>query len=214
MTGTTAEETHGYDHDPDRDREPAETDEVEGTDETTLLDAADRPDGFTPRHATTDEAAEVDEGDGVATGHVHLPEEHQAAGTVYDHGAPVDDTDIDHELDSASDSTSDTTSDTTTDTSADAPVGAEGAGQVGKWWPDGASDEVMGRWREAQIAFVDDPAAAVRDGRAAVEDAVRRLTEALDAEVERVSATGNGDTEAMRQAMRAYRQVLDRLVAL
>lgn len=223
MTDITTEETHGHDHDPDREREPL--------DETRLIDASDPPDGFTPRHAATDarldthpdetgetgeadqldEVDAVDERDGVATGHVHLPEEPQATGTVYDHGTPVDDTADEVEPDVEAGVEPEVEPDTA---AATAGV-ADESGEAGKWWPEGASGDVMDRWREAQIAFVDDPAAAVRDGRVAVEDAVRRITESLDAEVDRVSKAGEvGDTESLRQAMRGYRQLLDRLVAL
>lgn len=99
------------------------------------------------------------------------------------------------------------------ETSADVAAGGDADG---KWWPSDATSEVTERWRDAQIAFVDDPAAAVRQGRETVEDAVRRLTEALSSQVERVSggSTDGGDTEALRQVMRGYHRLLDRLVDL
>jgi hypothetical protein len=99
---------------------------------------------------------------------------------------------------------------------AEVPVAAQvGGDENGKWWPGDVTGAVMERWRDAQIAFVDDPAAAVREGRAAVEDAVRHLTEALATRVDQLSGDGDGgDTERLRQVMRGYHRLLDRLVEL
>jgi hypothetical protein len=78
-------------------------------------------------------------------------------------------------------------------------------------------DEVQGRWREVQIAFVDDPKDAVQRADDLLGEVVTALTTQLTARTgelrERWSADG-GDTEKLRLALRDYRTTLERLLAL
>lgn len=68
--------------------------------------------------------------------------------------------------------------------------------------------EFRRRWQEAQVAFVDDPAAAVDSARRLLTAAVDTLDESL-----RVADTGT-DTELLRLRMRRYHTALDQLTAL
>lgn len=72
------------------------------------------------------------------------------------------------------------------------------------------------QWREAQGHFVDDPRAAVSQADELVEQALRRLTESYAQRRETIengwSHGENIDTEALRQALRGYRDLFDQLV--
>ncbi|MFI1916631.1 hypothetical protein [Nocardia sp. NPDC020380] len=72
------------------------------------------------------------------------------------------------------------------------------------------------QWREAQGNFVDDPRAAVSQADELVEQALRRLTESYAQRRETIengwSHGENTDTEALRQALRGYRDLFDQLV--
>ncbi|MCP2344029.1 hypothetical protein [Nonomuraea roseoviolacea] len=86
--------------------------------------------------------------------------------------------------------------------------------------------EVQARWRELQAGFVDDPGDAVRRADGLVGEVVEALTSALTSRTgelrQRWSGSGeNGndtdtdtDTEQLRLALREYRTVLERLLAL
>ncbi len=87
-----------------------------------------------------------------------------------------------------------------------APGGAAGAQEL---WPSERRADTDRQWRDAQVSFVDDPAAAVSAGRELVTSALRAVTEALSGSDEH-----SGDTEQLRQQMRRYRRVLDALGSL
>lgn len=79
-------------------------------------------------------------------------------------------------------------------------------------------DEVQSRWRDVQASFVDDPGEAVQRADGLVEEIVEALTSSLTTRTselrERWKGADGGDTEQLRLALREYRGVLERLLAL
>ncbi len=77
---------------------------------------------------------------------------------------------------------------------------------------------VQARWRDLQAAFVDDPSEAVQRADGLVEEVVEALTSALTTRTgelrEKWKGADGGDTEQLRLALREYRGVLERLLAL
>ncbi|MEO3824065.1 hypothetical protein [Actinomadura sp. B10D3] len=73
------------------------------------------------------------------------------------------------------------------------------------------------RWREVQSAFVDDPAESVRKADGLASEAVDALGRTIAAHRRALSEAlekgGHADTERLRQALRGYRELLDRIVA-
>ena len=77
--------------------------------------------------------------------------------------------------------------------------------------PDG--DAFTERFRDIQLRFVDEPKAATAEAATLVGEAVDKLTSSLKAQ--RDSLGGNADdTEKLRVELRAYRDILNRLLAL
>lgn len=80
--------------------------------------------------------------------------------------------------------------------------------------------EVQARWRDLQASFVDDPGEAVRRADGLVGEVVEALTSALRSRTEELRGRwkdgdgDTGDTERLRLALREYRGVLERLLAL
>ncbi|MBN6053920.1 hypothetical protein JYK22_18410 [Nonomuraea sp. RK-328] len=78
--------------------------------------------------------------------------------------------------------------------------------------------EVQARWRELQAGFVDDPGDAVQRADGLVGEVVEALTSALTSRTgelrQRWSGSDDNDTEQLRLALREYRTVLERLLAL
>ncbi|MFG2072892.1 hypothetical protein [Nonomuraea maritima] len=78
--------------------------------------------------------------------------------------------------------------------------------------------EVQARWRDLQASFVDDPGEAVQRADGLVGEVVESLTSTLNSRTaalrDRWKSAGDSGTEEMRQALREYRDVLERLLAL
>ncbi|TYB59534.1 hypothetical protein FXF51_34250 [Nonomuraea sp. PA05] len=79
--------------------------------------------------------------------------------------------------------------------------------------------EVQARWRDLQSSFVDDPGEAVQRADGLVSEVVDSLTSTLSSRTnalrDRWKETGSSaDTEQLRLALRDYRTVLERLLAL
>lgn len=74
----------------------------------------------------------------------------------------------------------------------------------------------VARWQEIQAGFVDEPRKAVQDADALVTDMMQRLAETLAAEREqlepRMGAGGDVSTEDLRQGLRRYRSLFERLL--
>ena len=75
----------------------------------------------------------------------------------------------------------------------------------------------VARWQEIQAGFVDEPKKAVQDADALVTDLMRRLAETLASERDqlesRMGAGGDVSTEDLRQGLRRYRSLFERLLA-
>jgi len=75
----------------------------------------------------------------------------------------------------------------------------------------------VARWQEIQAGFVDEPRKAVHDADALVTDLMQRLAETLASERDqlesRTGAGGDASTEDLRQGLRRYRSLFERLLA-
>ena len=75
----------------------------------------------------------------------------------------------------------------------------------------------VARWQEIQAGFVDEPRKAVHDADALVTDLMQRLAETLASERDqlesRMGASGDASTEDLRQGLRRYRSLFERLLA-
>ncbi|MFV2174500.1 hypothetical protein ACFHW2_27875 [Actinomadura sp. LOL_016] len=85
------------------------------------------------------------------------------------------------------------------------------------------ADRLRARFRELQSSFVDDPRATVRDADGLVTEAAESLARALAGHREALAdglgtgadaSAGAPDTERLRLALRAYRDLLDRVAGL
>jgi hypothetical protein len=107
-------------------------------------------------------------------------------------------------------------------------LAANGAGGAGGGFPASrehreqllGADELASftaRWQEIQAGFVDEPRRAVADADAIVADLMQRLTTMLASEREQLeSHRGTGQdvsTEDLRQGLRRYRSLFERLLA-
>jgi hypothetical protein len=73
------------------------------------------------------------------------------------------------------------------------------------------------RWRDIQVSFVDEPRKAVADANTLVADLMRRLAQMLFDEraalEQRCLGPEDASTEDLRQGLRQYRAVFQRLLA-
>ena len=80
------------------------------------------------------------------------------------------------------------------------------------------ADDFHRRWDAIQIAFVDDPRAAVRNADELVAEVLRSLAESFAEQRSRIEAGLGGqehaDTEHMRLALQRYRSFFQRLLSL
>jgi hypothetical protein len=75
----------------------------------------------------------------------------------------------------------------------------------------------VARWQEIQAGFVDEPRRAVQDADALVVDMMDRLARMLASEREQLESLGEAgkvSTEDLRQGLRRYRALFDRLMAV
>jgi hypothetical protein len=83
---------------------------------------------------------------------------------------------------------------------------------------DGENERFVARWQEIQAGFVDEPRRAVQDADALVVDLMDRLARVLAEERARLEsrpATGEDvSTEDLRQGLRRYRSLFERLLAV
>jgi hypothetical protein len=81
----------------------------------------------------------------------------------------------------------------------------------------GDQERFVARWQEIQAGFVDEPRRAVQDADALVVDMMDRLARMLASErdqLESLGATGQVSTEDLRQGLRRYRALFERLLAV
>jgi hypothetical protein len=84
-------------------------------------------------------------------------------------------------------------------------------------WPSGSVEALRERWREVQLAFVDDPGAAAAEADGLVNEAVQTLTTAMARQRTELAGWRNDesdDTERLRLAVQRYRQFFDRVLML
>src|SRR5215471_8451710 len=78
-------------------------------------------------------------------------------------------------------------------------------------------ERFVARWQEIQAGFVDEPRRAVQDADALVVDMMDRLARMLASEREQLESlgeTGKVSTEDLRQGLRRYRSLFERLLAV
>jgi hypothetical protein len=100
----------------------------------------------------------------------------------------------------------------------DQPTGeSQTAAERGPLLPADESDAFTGRWREIQIAFVDEPRDSVAKADALVADLMQRLAASFAEERQRLEGQWDrGDdvsTEDLRVALTRYRSFFDRLLS-
>ena len=81
----------------------------------------------------------------------------------------------------------------------------------------GDQERFVARWQEIQAGFVDEPRRAVQDADALVVDMMDRLARMLASEREQLESlgeTGKVSTEDLRQGLRRYRTLFERLLAV
>ena len=81
----------------------------------------------------------------------------------------------------------------------------------------GDHERFVARWQEIQAGFVDEPRRAVQDADALVVDMMDQLARMLASEREQLESlgeTGKVSTEDLRQGLRRYRTLFERLLAV
>ena len=77
--------------------------------------------------------------------------------------------------------------------------------------PEEAASQFRSRWDMIQGGFVDDPRRAVDQAGALVEDALQQLSAVFEEKRSRLQGNGGIPTEELRQTLRHYRLLLNRL---
>ncbi|GLW06742.1 hypothetical protein Misp01_18720 [Microtetraspora sp. NBRC 13810] len=79
-------------------------------------------------------------------------------------------------------------------------------------------DELLRRWHDVQVAFVDDPRSAVERADRLLDEVVKSVTESLNRQEKKLhdrwQGAGEHDTERLRLTLRDYRTTLERLLEL
>jgi hypothetical protein len=79
--------------------------------------------------------------------------------------------------------------------------------------PQEAASQLRSRWEVIQSGFVDDPRDAVEQAGALVEEALGQLTKVFGEKREHLQRSGDIPTEDLRQTLRHYRLLLNRLLS-
>ncbi|GAA4598572.1 hypothetical protein BJY16_002763 [Actinoplanes octamycinicus] len=94
-----------------------------------------------------------------------------------------------------------------------ADTAASGTSGPAPFFPEAETQPLRDRWRDIQLRFVDDPKATTGEAAALVDETIEKLTASLRQHRGSL-ASGADDTEALRVELRAYRDILDRLLGL
>jgi hypothetical protein len=95
---------------------------------------------------------------------------------------------------------------TSLDESTDLKPGDVPATLVAAIWTEDSAQDLRGRWREAQLRFVEDPRKVAEDTRDLLNEAVEALTAALSSHREQLNDwPTNRDTEQYRMLVQRYR---------
>jgi hypothetical protein len=84
-------------------------------------------------------------------------------------------------------------------------------------WDQDVAERYRDAWRDIQAHFVDEPEAALAEAQERIAEAVQALADALLAEqvsLDPHEDSEHPDTEALRVAMRGYKDFLERVLAL
>jgi hypothetical protein len=103
-----------------------------------------------------------------------------------------------------------------TDTVTDLKPGEAEVPVAKELWTESAIDGYRERWRQVQVRFLDDPQDAATSAEELLGEVLEGLREALAArkgDLDSWSSTERRDTEELRVTVRAYRDLLDRVLA-
>jgi len=88
------------------------------------------------------------------------------------------------------------------------------AGTAGSFFDTGDAQAFQERWRDVQLRFVDSPKEATAEAAGLVDEAVDRLAASLREQKGKLAGGGAEDTEKLRVELRAYRDLLNRILGL
>ena len=177
-------------------------------DAVTTFDDTDRSDDRDRAHDRADRADHTDRADD------HT--DPVASAALKDDGGFADPRSVDPATDTPLDS-GDTSADSTPPTVvavpvAAAPAAAAAAESDALFDPDDARS-LQERWRDVQLRFVDSPKDAAGDAAKLVDEAVEKLSTRLRSQREGLG-NDTDDTEQLRVQLRAYRDILNRILSL
>jgi hypothetical protein len=96
------------------------------------------------------------------------------------------------------------------ETPSDVPINATATEAI-SLLPEDAASQFRSRWELIQSGFVDDPRRSVEQAGALVEEALGQLSAVFDEKRSHLQRDGNVPTEDLRQTLRHYRLLLNRL---
>ena len=97
-----------------------------------------------------------------------------------------------------------------TETPSDVPINATATEAI-SLLPEDAASRFRSRWELIQSGFVDDPRRSVEQAGALVDEALEQLSAVFDEKRAHLQRDGNVPTEDLRQTLRHYRLLLNRL---